>query len=141
MERPGNTAVDLVLGPELAVEELVSEEDVDIRCLITEVVAVELVTGGILNAEPKLEAVVVELADKVASVGVVVEVGIGLSSSSPLTRVVAAELIDEDSGVLAAAAGTSEGFCAPHVLQVSEPGLNMRHSEKAASQTKLGTVP
>lgn len=44
--RPGDAGVELLLDPELAVVELVSEGDFDTEDVVTEVVAVELVADG-----------------------------------------------------------------------------------------------
>ncbi|CAF9942782.1 MAG: hypothetical protein ALECFALPRED_010021 [Alectoria fallacina] len=126
----GDAAIELVLDPELAVADLVFElavvefmpaEDADIGDLITDVVAVKLVAEGVSTGELVLGTVVAELVDKVMGVG------IALSVCNPSTEVVEAELGDEEIGELEAAAEISEGSSVPHVLQVSEPGLAVRH--------------
>ncbi|CAD6566146.1 MAG: hypothetical protein ASARMPREDX12_007563 [Alectoria sarmentosa] len=126
----GDAAIELVLDPELAVAdrmfelavvEFMSVEDADTGDLITEVVAIKFVVEGVSAAELVLGTGVTEPADKV------VGVGIALSVFDPSTEVVEAELADEKIGELEAAAEIPEGSSVPHVLQVSEPGLVVRH--------------
>lgn len=126
----GDAAIELVLDPELAVADLMFElavvefmsvEDADTGDLITEVVAIKFVVEEVSAAELVLGTIVTEPADKV------VGVGIGLSVFNPSTEVVEGELADEEISELEAAAGISEGSSVPHVLQVSELGLAVRH--------------